>query len=67
MNKIFMPSSVGAILLAIIMSFATWTTDNIWIPITAIFLILSLIIFSFKLTINSLEKRLNILEKQLKK
>ena len=41
MSKFLMPSSVGLILIAIITSFATWTVDNTWIPITAIFLALS--------------------------
>ncbi len=65
MNKIFLPSSIGLILAAIITSFVTWKIENIWIPITAIFLALSAIVFSFKLTINSLEKRLNMLEEKL--
>ncbi len=67
MNKIFLPSSIGLIIVAIIMSIGTWKIENIWIPITSMFLVLSAIVFSFRLTINALEKRLNILEEQLKK
>ena len=66
MNKLFIPSSIGLILIAIITSFASWTVENIWIPITAVFLALSALVFSLKLTINALENRINILENQLK-
>ncbi len=42
-----------------------WKIENIWIPITVIFLALGAIVFSFKLKINSIENRLNMLEEKL--
>ena len=67
MNKMFLPSSIGLIFLAIISSFGTWSIDNIWIPITSIFLALSFLVFTLKITLNRTEKRLENLEEKFNK
>ena len=60
--KVFLPSSVGLILVAIVVSFATWTNSNIWIPISAILVILGGIVFAMRSFLSSIEDRLKKLE-----
>ncbi len=62
-SKIFLPSSIGLILLAIIFSFATWNNSNIWIPIFIIFIVLSIIVYILRSVITSIDERLKKLEK----
>ena len=60
--KVLIPSSVGLILVAIAVSFATWTNSNIWIPISAILVILGGIVFAMRSFLSSIEDRLKKLE-----
>ena len=60
--KVLIPSSVGLILVAIVVSFATWTNSNIWIPISAILVILGGIVFAMRSFLSSIEDRLKKLE-----
>ena len=62
--KLFFPSSIGFIIMAIIMSFASWNMTNIWIPITAIFFVLALLTFVIRKMFNSMEQRIKRLEEQ---
>ena len=66
-SKIFMPSSIGLILLAIISSFGAWNNSNIWVAISAIFLLLSLIVFIIRTSFSSIDERLKKIEEQIKK
>ena len=62
--KLFFPSSIGFIIMAIIVSFGTWNNTNIWIPITAIFFVLALLTFVIRKMFNSMEQRIKRLEEQ---
>jgi len=62
-NKIFFPSSIGFIVMAVITSFGSWNNTNIWIPISAILIILSLFTFIIRSMFNSIDERLKKLEK----
>jgi len=65
-TKVVLPSAVGFILLAIVVSFVTWTNSNIWIPISAILVILGGIVFAMRSALSSIEARLKKLEDQAK-
>lgn len=62
-GTLLLPSSIGLILLAIIVSFATWNDSNIWIPISVLFVVLSIIVFVIRSMFVSIEERLKKLEK----
>jgi len=62
--KALLPSSIGFIMMAIIVSFASWDISNIWIPISAILIALGLIVFVIRSVLTSIEERLNKLEEQ---
>jgi ABC-type glycerol-3-phosphate transport system permease component len=62
-SKILLPSSIGLIFLAIVYSFSTWNNSNIWIPISSILIILSIIVYILRSVITSIEERLKKLEK----
>ena len=63
-SKIFLPSSIGLIVLAIIASFASWNNSNIWIPVSAILICLSLLVFVIRSVFNSIDERLKKLEEK---
>lgn len=62
--KLFFPSSIGFIIMAVIVSFGTWTNSNFWIPISAILIILGIFTFVIRSTFNSMEARIKKLEDQ---
>ncbi len=62
--KMFLPSSIGLIMLAVITAFASWNNTTISIPISAILIILSLLIFVIRSTFNSIDERLKKLEEK---
>ena len=66
-SKIFMPLSIGLILLAIIFYFEPWNNFNIGAPISFILLILSLIVYIIRTSFKSIEERLKRIEEQIKK
>lgn len=62
-GKILLRLSIGLILLAIIALFAAWNNSNIWVPVSAILIILSVIVFVIRSVFVSIEERLTKLEK----
>lgn len=60
--SLFMPSSIGLLLLAVIAANCSWDKTNVWIPISVTFLALSAIVFAVTKKINSIDDRLKELE-----
>ncbi|MEE9431937.1 MAG: hypothetical protein V3V16_12895 [Melioribacteraceae bacterium] len=50
--------------MAVITAFISWNNTTIWIPISAILIILSLLIFIIRSTFNSIDERLKKLEEK---
>ncbi len=63
-SKLFFPSSIGFIIMAVIVSFASWNNNNFWIPISAILIVLGIFTFAIRSTFNSMEARIEKLEEQ---
>ena len=64
---ILLRSSIGLIILAIVASFAPWNASNIWVPISSLLIILSLLVYVIRSSFSSIEERLKNIEEQLKK
>ena len=58
------PSSVGFFLMAVIVSFLALDSSHVWIPFSAILIIMGLQTFVTKSSLSSLEARLRQLEAQ---
>ena len=73
MNKysFLWPSALGLALLAIIEGYSGQTGmlngSNVWIPVSILFLVLSLLVLIIRSSFKSIEERLKILEKQINK
>ena len=61
-TKILLPSTIGLLFLGVIVSLGTWNNSNIWIPVTALFMILGVIVFVLRSMLSAIEKRLKALE-----
>ncbi len=62
MSSLLLPSSVGLLLLSVISWFSSWNSTNISVPISTIFLLLSLIVFIFRSALKEVNGRLAQLE-----
>jgi len=66
-RTLLLRASIGLILLAIIDSFATWNVSNLWVPISSLLLILSLLVYVIRSSFALIEERLRQIEEQVKK
>jgi hypothetical protein len=62
-KKIMLFNSIGLVILAIVVYFIDWNNSNIWIPISSIFIILSINILLIRSVFISIDERFNKLEK----
>jgi hypothetical protein len=62
-----LPSSIGLALVALVFSLTTWKPSSIWIPISALLVVLSILIYFLRNIIKSIEERLDHLEGKNKK
>jgi hypothetical protein len=61
----FWPSSIGLLLMAVLVSFLSFDFSNIWIPLSAILVVMSFQTLVTRRNLFSLEARLKQLEAQM--
>lgn len=60
--SLLMPSSLGLLILGIMTIFVHWNDGNVWIALSAMWLIMSAIVFAVTRKVNAMEDRMKILE-----